>query len=129
MARSAVIPAGVSTAFMAPVHDTGDLDRAAGFQGSGSPSACPTTPAAPCSWAPDAHRDLATQAHTDGLTRLADRAAFTMALEDHLDHPAAQPVLLLLDLDDPTTVNDAEAQTYDYASVLRKSARQEAVTP
>ncbi len=55
----------------------------------------------------DAHRDLEQQAHTDGLTGLANRTSFTGALERSLArNPVAGVAVLFLDLDDFKTVND-----------------------
>ncbi len=53
-----------------------------------------------------AHHDLATQARTDALTGLANRAAFTSALEFAIADPDRHLALLFLDLDDFKTVND-----------------------
>ena len=54
----------------------------------------------------DAHHDLATQASEDPLTGLANRAAFTTALEAALAVPDRHVALLFLDLDDFKIVND-----------------------
>ena len=51
---------------------------------------------------------LATQAHTDPLTGLANRSAFGSALEAALTHATGElrPAVIFLDLDDFKTVND-----------------------
>ncbi len=54
-----------------------------------------------------AHDDLATQASTDPLTGLANRAAFGTALHDALTDAGRPIALLLLDLDDFKVVNDS----------------------
>ncbi len=56
----------------------------------------------------DAHQDLATQAHTDSLTGLANRAAFGTALQRAVEQGSAPAALLFLDLDDFKTVNDRQ---------------------
>jgi diguanylate cyclase (GGDEF)-like protein len=53
-----------------------------------------------------AHRDLATQALTDALTGLANRAAFTAALDQADVGTADRTWVLFLDLDDFKVVND-----------------------
>jgi diguanylate cyclase (GGDEF)-like protein len=53
-----------------------------------------------------AHQDLATQAQTDGLTALPNRAAFITALEFAIADPQRLPGLLFIDLDDFKLVND-----------------------
>ncbi|MGY1740804.1 MULTISPECIES: putative bifunctional diguanylate cyclase/phosphodiesterase [unclassified Blastococcus] len=53
-----------------------------------------------------AHRDLRTQALTDALTGLANRTAFTAALDDVVRSGAEGAWLLFLDLDDFKVVND-----------------------
>src|SRR5690242_6767103 len=53
-----------------------------------------------------AHRDLAAQALTDTLTGLANRAAFTAALEEATGEAADRTWVLFLDLDDFKVVND-----------------------
>jgi diguanylate cyclase (GGDEF)-like protein len=54
----------------------------------------------------DAHHDLATQASEDPLTGLANRAAFTAALEAALAVADRHVAVLFLDLDDFKIVND-----------------------
>jgi len=54
----------------------------------------------------EAHHDLATQANEDPLTGLANRAAFTAALDAALADPDGRAALLFLDLDDFKHVND-----------------------
>ena len=54
----------------------------------------------------DAHHDLVTQAAEDPLTGLANRAAFTAALEAAVDAGDRRLALLFLDLDDFKLVND-----------------------
>ncbi len=54
----------------------------------------------------DAHEDLMTQARTDTLTGLANRAAFSSALTARTADRGRAQTLLLLDLDDFKTVND-----------------------
>ncbi|WP_337062324.1 GGDEF domain-containing protein [Kineococcus sp. G2] len=54
----------------------------------------------------DAHRALAEQARTDALTGLANRAAFTEALERAAADPAARFSVAFVDLDDFKVVND-----------------------
>jgi diguanylate cyclase (GGDEF)-like protein len=53
-----------------------------------------------------AHRDLATQALTDTLTGLANRAAFTAALDEATVEAEDRTWVLFLDLDDFKVVND-----------------------
>jgi diguanylate cyclase (GGDEF)-like protein len=53
-----------------------------------------------------AHRDLSTQASRDALTGLANRAAFTAALDAAMAGPRRPIALLFLDLDDFKLVND-----------------------
>src|SRR3954447_21630 len=53
-----------------------------------------------------AHRDLATQALTDPLTGLANRAAFTAALDQAAAEAADRSWVLFLDLDGFKVVND-----------------------
>ncbi|WP_409328560.1 putative bifunctional diguanylate cyclase/phosphodiesterase [Trujillonella humicola] len=53
-----------------------------------------------------AHRDLETQALTDALTGLANRTAFTAALDDAVRSGSDRAWLLFLDLDDFKVVND-----------------------
>ena len=53
-----------------------------------------------------AHHDLAAQASEDALTGLANRAAFTAALECAIADPDRHLALLFLDLDDFKVVND-----------------------
>lgn len=53
----------------------------------------------------EAHQDLTLQAHTDSLTGLKNRAAFTQALDAALAAHSL-PTLLFVDLDDFKTVND-----------------------
>ena len=53
-----------------------------------------------------AHQDLASQARTDSLTGLANRATFTTALQLGLRDPDDVLAVLFLDLDDFKTVND-----------------------
>ena len=54
----------------------------------------------------DAHDELRAQARTDGLTGLANRPAFSAALEKALATPDTESWLLFLDLDDFKVVND-----------------------
>ncbi|WP_432487320.1 diguanylate cyclase domain-containing protein [Kineococcus sp. SYSU DK018] len=54
----------------------------------------------------DAHRALAERARTDDLTGLANRAAFTEALERAAADPAARFSVAFVDLDDFKVVND-----------------------
>ncbi len=54
----------------------------------------------------DAHQVLDTRASTDGLTGLANRAAFVAALELGLHDPGEGLAVLFVDLDDFKTVND-----------------------
>ncbi|MCI2240519.1 GGDEF domain-containing protein [Kineococcus sp. TRM81007] len=54
----------------------------------------------------DAHRALAEQARTDALTGLANRAAFTEALERAAADPATRFSVVFVDLDDFKVVND-----------------------
>ncbi len=54
----------------------------------------------------DAHQDLTTQASTDALTGLANRAAFTRAFDAALAGPDPRLALMFLDLDDFKIVND-----------------------
>jgi len=53
-----------------------------------------------------AHHDLAAQAQLDGLTGLANRAAFTAALEFAIADPDRHLALLFIDLDDFKAIND-----------------------
>ena len=53
-----------------------------------------------------AHRDLAEQALTDTLTGLANRAAFTAALDEATVEAEDRTWVLFLDLDDFKVVND-----------------------
>src|SRR3954471_2340298 len=53
-----------------------------------------------------AHRDLATQALTDTLTGLANRAAFTAALDEVSVDTPERTWVLFLDLDDFKVIND-----------------------
>ena len=53
-----------------------------------------------------AHRDLELQASTDALTGLANRSAFTAALERALVPGRPAPALLFVDLDDFKSIND-----------------------
>ena len=53
-----------------------------------------------------AHRDLETQARTDALTGLANRTAFTAALDEVVRSGTERAWLLFLDLDDFKVVND-----------------------
>ncbi|MBB3083068.1 putative bifunctional diguanylate cyclase/phosphodiesterase [Geodermatophilus sabuli] len=53
-----------------------------------------------------AHRDLEVQARTDALTGLANRAAFTAALQAATGDAAGDTWVLFLDLDDFKVVND-----------------------
>jgi diguanylate cyclase (GGDEF)-like protein len=53
-----------------------------------------------------AHRDLETQALTDALTGLANRAAFTSALDEATRDATGRTWVLFLDLDDFKVVND-----------------------
>ncbi|MGY1620523.1 putative bifunctional diguanylate cyclase/phosphodiesterase [Geodermatophilus sp. SYSU D00691] len=53
-----------------------------------------------------AHRDLEAQALTDALTGLANRAAFTAALEEAARASVGRSWVLFLDLDDFKVVND-----------------------
>src|SRR4051812_5133653 len=53
-----------------------------------------------------AHRDLATQALTDTLTGLANRAAFTAALDEATVEAEDRTWVLFLDLDDFKVIND-----------------------
>ncbi|WP_432497342.1 diguanylate cyclase domain-containing protein [Kineococcus gypseus] len=54
----------------------------------------------------DAHRALSEQARTDALTGLANRAAFTEAIEEAAADPAARFSVAFVDLDDFKGVND-----------------------
>jgi diguanylate cyclase (GGDEF)-like protein len=54
----------------------------------------------------EAHHELATQASVDALTGLANRSAFTAALDRRRLDPDGHLALLFLDLDDFKTVND-----------------------
>jgi diguanylate cyclase (GGDEF)-like protein len=53
-----------------------------------------------------AHRDLETQARTDALTGLANRTAFTVALDEATREATGRTWVLFLDLDDFKVVND-----------------------
>ena len=53
-----------------------------------------------------AHRDLTVQAHTDSLTGLPNRSAFTRQLEQALIESPAELSALFLDLDDFKLIND-----------------------
>src|SRR3954471_18795191 len=53
-----------------------------------------------------AHRDLEVQALTDALTGLANRPAFTAALDEAVREASGRTWLLFLDLDDFKVVND-----------------------
>jgi diguanylate cyclase (GGDEF)-like protein len=52
------------------------------------------------------HHDLDVQAHTDALTGLMNRSAFTLAVERALEAGEHRLTLMFLDLDDFKTVND-----------------------
>jgi len=54
----------------------------------------------------EAHRELRAQALTDGLTGLANRVAFSAAMDAALQDPATESWVLFLDLDDFKVVND-----------------------
>ncbi|WP_214407649.1 putative bifunctional diguanylate cyclase/phosphodiesterase [Pseudonocardia lacus] len=54
----------------------------------------------------EAHRDLTAQARVDPLTGLANRSAFTAALQRQCGAPDGRSALLFLDLDDFKVVND-----------------------
>ena len=54
----------------------------------------------------EAHQDLTAQANTDALTGLANRAAFTRALDAALAEPDPRLALMFVDLDDFKIVND-----------------------
>ena len=54
----------------------------------------------------DAHRELAAQALVDPLTGLANRSAFTAALEERRSRPDDRYAVLFLDLDDFKVIND-----------------------
>ncbi|MCW2675503.1 MAG: Diguanylate cyclase protein [Modestobacter sp.] len=58
-----------------------------------------------------AHRDLETQALTDALTGLANRAAFTSALDAATRDATGRTWVLFLDLDDFKVVNDGLGHT------------------
>jgi diguanylate cyclase (GGDEF)-like protein len=58
-----------------------------------------------------AHRDLEVQALTDALTGLANRAAFTAALDEAVREGTGRAWLLFLDLDDFKVVNDGLGHT------------------
>ena len=129
--RSSVVLGGADGTGVWPAQDTESLDDAAGTNGHWVCLALPEQPGltmllgAPGGVTADAlvavqsmanqvalalrtcdaHQDLALQAQTDSLTGLANRAAFTQALELALvGHPL--PTVLFVDLDDFKTVND-----------------------
>lgn len=54
-----------------------------------------------------AHQELETRALTDGLTGLANRSAFSTALNEALARPGTESWVLFLDLDDFKVVNDS----------------------
>jgi diguanylate cyclase (GGDEF)-like protein len=54
-----------------------------------------------------AHAELRAQAHTDGLTGLANRSAFSTAIAEALATPDTDSWVLFLDLDDFKVVNDS----------------------
>jgi diguanylate cyclase (GGDEF)-like protein len=58
-----------------------------------------------------AHRDLEVQALTDALTGLANRTAFTSALDEATGDATGRTWLLFLDLDDFKVVNDGLGHT------------------
>ncbi|WP_051144011.1 GGDEF domain-containing protein [Modestobacter italicus] len=129
---SGLLPTAVAPGAVQPLNDVGPLSQAVGLAGHwvaigmprqagdfvllGCPGRVPTdgvvavqsllNQLALALQASDAHEALWTQARTDSLTGLANRAAFSSALASHLDRGTSAATLLLLDLDDFKAVND-----------------------
>jgi diguanylate cyclase (GGDEF)-like protein len=70
-----------------------------------------------------AHRDLEVQALTDALTGLANRAAFTAALDEAVRDATGRTWLLFLDLDDFKVVNDGLGHTVGDELLRHAAAR------
>jgi diguanylate cyclase (GGDEF)-like protein len=70
-----------------------------------------------------AYQDLATQASEDPLTGLANRAAFTLALEAAVADPSRPAALLFIDLDDFKIVNDGLGHSAGDELLRRVAAR------
>ncbi|MGY1710646.1 putative bifunctional diguanylate cyclase/phosphodiesterase [Geodermatophilus sp. SYSU D00758] len=144
-----VLPVGPDDGLPRVVPDPASLTEAAGF---GADWLCLALPASPGRWmllgAPEgvpadavtairsmnnqaalalrvsaAHRDLADLALTDPLTGLANRTAFTSALEDAARTPGPGTWVLFLDLDDFKRVNDELGHAAGDQLLRRAAAR------
>lgn len=152
---TALLPVAVAPGVVQPVSDAPGLNRLVGLSGQwvtigmpghagdavllGAPKGVPAdgivtvqslmNQLALALQACEAHEELWTQARTDSLTGLANRAAFSTALTSHVMRGKTSATLLLLDLDDFKIVNDrwghasGDALLRHVAQQLRGAAR------